>query len=139
MNRLSIIAIVVFLIGGLVIIQSTKKRALSKRNLLFNEGGFAIGTFESRNLSNGRTYSISFNYTVEKQKYSGGDTRCYLDSPIASDAFTNKDLAKKDDAFLVLYKKTNPDISIIRLDYPIKDSIDFRKYIKEIEQKRKKN
>ena len=136
MNKISIVVIIVFLIGGLFIIEYTKKGAVSKRNLLFNEGGFSIGIFESRNLSNGMAYSISFSYMVDKENYSGGDTRCYLDSPIAADAFTNRDLAKRKDSFLVLYDKTNPDLSIIRLDYPIKDSSDFRKYIKEIEQMR---
>jgi len=39
--------------------------------------------------------------------------------------------------FLVIYDTENPKESIIRLDYPIKDSTDFRRYVKEFEQKRK--
>jgi len=41
--------------------------------------------------------------------------------------------------FLVIYDTVNPKESIIRLDYPIKDSTDFRRYVKEFEQKRKQN
>ena len=125
------------MIGGIVLIQSGKKGKLAKRNLLKDEGGLTIGVFESRNYSGGRTYSISFSYKVDGKDYRNGDTHCFLDSPKASNAFTNKDLARKKDRFLVLYNKENPKESIIRLDYPVKDSADFKRYVKEFEQKRK--
>jgi hypothetical protein len=138
MNRITLIIIIAFSIGGILFVQFGKKGKHAKRNLLKNEGGFAIGIFESRNLSNGRTYSISFSYTVDSIDYrNGGDTQCFLDSPISSDAFTNRNLAKRNDNFLVLYDKGNPRKSIIRLDYPIRDSTDFKRCVKEFEQIRK--
>jgi len=138
MNKITLMIISLFVIGGILLIQSGKKRNLVKRNLLKYEGGFSIGIFESRNYSNGRTYSISFSYTIDDKDYRNGDTQCFLDSPKAADAFTNKDLARKKDRFLVLYNKENPKESIIRLDYPIKDSTDFKRYVKEFEEMRKR-
>lgn len=137
MNKITLIIIILFVIGGIVLIQSGKKGKLAKRNLLKEEGGLSIGIFESRNYSSGRTYSISFSYTVDGKDYRNGDTQCFLDSPKASDAFTNKDLARKKDRFLVLYNKESPKESIIRLDYPVKDSADFKRYVKEFERMRK--
>ncbi len=92
----------------------------------------------SRNLSNGRTYSISFSYEAENIVYKNGDTRCFEDSEKASRAFTDRDLAYKGDDFLVLYDKNNPKNAIIKLDYPIKDNSDFERYVKEFWEKRKK-
>jgi len=137
MNKITLIIIIAFFIGGIFFVQFGKKDKLAKRNLLKNEGGFAIGIFESRNLSNGRTYSVSFSYIVDSRNYRNGDTQCFLDSSKASDAFTNRNLARKKDKFLVLYDKENPEKSIIRLDYPIKDSSDFKRYVQEFEQMRK--
>jgi hypothetical protein len=137
MNKITLVIIIAFFIGSILFVQFGKKSKHAKRNLLKNEGGFAIGIIESRNLSNGRTYSISFKYTVDRIDYRNGDTQCFLDSPISSDAFTNRNLAKRNDKFLVLYDKGDPRKSIIRLDYPIRDSTDFKRYVKEFEQIRK--
>jgi len=46
-------------------------------------------------------------------------------------------ITKPGKKFLVIYDTENPKESIIRLDYPIKDSTDFRRYVKEFEQMRK--
>lgn len=134
MNKIIWIIIALFAIGGIVFVQLSTNKHVSKRNLLKNEGEFSIGIFKSRNYSKGKTYSISFNYTIENKLHKNGDTRCFLDSPKAADAFTNKNLARTNDKFLVLYEKENPQNSIIRLDYPIKDSSDFFRYIKEFDK-----
>jgi hypothetical protein len=134
MNKITLVIIVLFAIGGIVFVQLSTKRNIAKRDFLKDEGKFSIGVFKSRNYSKGKTYSISFSYTVEDEYFKNGDTRCFLDSPKAADAFTNKNLARTNDKFLVLYDKENPKKSIIRLDYPIKDSSDFLRHIKEFEK-----
>ena len=39
--------------------------------------------------------------------------------------------------FLVLYLPEKPKNAIMLFDYPIKDSTDFERYVKEFEEKRK--
>ncbi len=114
-----------------------KKGKASQRIFLNKNGALGIGVFEGRVGSNGRTYSISFSYVVEGEKLKNGDTNCPLDSPKAADAFADKKKAKRLDKFLVLYNEVNPKESIIRLDYPVKDSADFKRYVKEFERMRK--
>ncbi len=137
MNKTTLIIIIIFVIGGIVFVQFGKKGKASQRALLNKNGILGIGVFEGRVSSNGRTYSISFSYVVEGEKLKNGDTDCPLDSPKAADAFADKKKAKRLDKFLVLYNEVNPKESIIRLDYPVKDSIDFKLYVKEFKQMRK--
>jgi len=44
---------------------------------------------------------------------------------------------KKGDRFLVLYLPEKPKTAIMLFDYPIKDSADFKRYVKKFEQMRK--
>jgi len=136
-DKIVLVILIACLIGGFILIQFGSKKSIKEREFLAFNGGFAIGAFESRNMSNSSTYSISFNYSVNSKEYHGGDTRCFEDSSEAADAFTNKDKAKPGDKFLVLYNNEKPKKSIIRLDYPIRDSSDFKRYVKEFKQMRK--
>ncbi len=136
-NKLVHVIVILFIIGGLVIIHYGKKKETRRRNFLKNEGEFSIGVFGYRTFDNGTLHSVTFSYVVMGEKYKRSDMFCYYDSSKASDAFDDKRLAKEDDKFLVLYDKKNPKEAIIRLDYPIKDSADFKRYVKKFEQMRK--
>ena len=129
--------LIVFFIGGILYIQSSRKKNVNGRINLSNYGGFSIGTFDYRVISNQRTYSIAYFYVVNSNEFRGGDGYCYLDSDVASDAYTDNKKAKPGDKFLVLYDKKVPNKSIIRLDYPIKDSTDLKRYVLEFEEMRK--
>lgn len=137
MDKIFIILFIGFLIGGFFLIQSGSKKDKKKRERLALTGGFAIGNYEGRSMSNNRTYSIAYTYLVDSNELRGGDGHCYDDSSKAAEVFTDPQKTKTGDKFLVLYNKDKPKESIIRLDYPIKDSTDFKRYVKEFEQMRK--
>lgn len=137
MNKITLVIIIVFVIGGIVFVNSGQKKRSNQRVFLNRNGSFGIGVFEGRVGSNGRTYSISFSYVVRGETFKNGDTDCPLDSPKSAAAFADRKKAKRLDKFLVLYNEECPKESIIRLDYPIKDSTDFKRYVKEFERMRK--
>ncbi len=128
MEKFKIGFIIIIVVSAIIFINKSQNKAEKYRKSLYKNGVLTIGVFESRNYSNGKTYSISFSYFANGEKYKNGDTRCYLDSEIASDAFTNSDIAKSGDKFLVLYDSNDPQESIIRLDYPINSESDIKKY-----------
>jgi len=138
MDKIIVILFIGFLIGGFFLIQSGLKKNKNKRERLALAGGFAIGAYEGRSMSNNRTYSIAYTYLVNSNELRGGDGHCYDDSSEAAEVFTNPQKTNAGDKFLVIYDTVNPKESIIRLDYPIKDSTDFRRYVEEFEQMRRK-
>ncbi|PSK82304.1 hypothetical protein [Prolixibacter denitrificans] len=138
MNKLLFPLLVVFFIGVIFVVQMNSRKSNEERESLALHGGFAIGVFEGRVASNTTTSSISFSYIIDSHEYRGGDTRCMQDSRKAALAFTDPDLAKSGDRFLVLYNMETPKKAIIRLDYPIKDSTSFKQYVREFEEMRKK-
>lgn len=140
MDKVITALFVVFFLGGVILIQFGSKKSRVKRDSLALYGGFSIGEFNGRSSSassKGRTSSIVFSYAIDSKNYKRGDSRCMEDSPKAAIAFTDPDKARPGDKFLVLYDKEDPDRAVIRLDYPIKDSADFKRYVKEFEQMRK--
>ena len=98
------------------------------------KGNLAIGIIKSRSYS--KPESISFSYILNEVEMKGGDTKFYMDKD-ASEVFHDKDKSKPGNKFLVIYDSDDPKKSIIRLDYPITDSSDFQRYVKEFEQMRK--
>lgn len=108
---------------------SRKKR----KDFLLN-GDYSIGVISSKSYS--KPESVSFLYNVNNVEIKGGDTKFYLDKN-AFEVFNDKEKSKPGKKFLVIYDANNPKKSIIRLDYPIKDSTDFKRYVKEFEQMRK--
>lgn len=98
------------------------------------KGNYSIGVIKSKSYS--KPESISFLYTVNNAEMKGGDTKFYMDKG-AFEVFNDKEKSKPESKFLVIYDANNPKKSIIRLDYPIKDSTDFKRYVKEFEQMRK--
>jgi hypothetical protein len=97
-------------------------------------GSYSIGVISSRSYS--KPESISFLYIVNNVELKGGDTKFYMDKN-AFEVFNDKEKSKPGSKFLVVYDVNNPKKSIIRLDYPIVDSTDFRRYVKEFKQMRK--
>lgn len=49
------------------------------------------------------------------------------------------DKINEGDKFLVLYLREKPKTAVMLFDYPIRDSVEFKKYVNEFEQKRKHN
>ena len=140
MDKVITILFIIFFLGGIILIQVGSKKSEVKRKSLALYGGIAIGEFDGRSSSvssKGRTSSVMYSYIVDSKNYKGGDTRCMEDSPKAAIAFTDPRKAKPRDKFLVLYNKNDPAKAIIRLDYPINDSTDYKRYVKEFEQERK--
>jgi len=134
-----IILIVILGIGAIIFVKYSDRRSKNEREYLKFNGAFAIGEFTDRSYysTNGRVSSVGFEYVVNSKKTTGADTRCWQDSPKASEVYIDDKKADVGDKFLVLYDLNKPKKSIIRLDYPIKDSSDFKKYVKEFEEMRK--
>lgn len=135
------ILIVILFIGAIIFVQHSDKKSKMKRENLNLMGGLSIGEFTGRSYyttNGGGVNAISYSFIVNLKEFTGADTRCDEDSPNASDAFHSSKKADVGDRFLVLYDMDNPDKSIIRLDYPVKDSADFKRYVNEFEYIRKK-
>lgn len=110
--------------------KSTKK----EREDFSLKGELTIGVITIK--GRGHSKLVQFEYVVEDKQLRRGDTKYYLDSG-GSDVFEDKEKSKPGKKFLVIYDANNPKKSIIRLDYPITDSVDFKRYVKEFEQMRK--
>lgn len=114
--------ILLFVLSSLT---SCREKILNERIEFINNSELTIGEVESFVYSrNGNSY-IVFSYIVNETEYEGKDGRCGLDSEEAGSKFYN---VKKGERYLVFYKKDNPEEAIIRLDYPISDSTDFKRY-----------
>lgn len=98
------------------------------------KGDYSIGVISSKSYS--KPESISFLYTVNNVEMKGGDTKFYMDKN-AFGVFNDKEKSIPGKKFLVIYDTNNPKKSIIRLDYPIKDSSDFKRFVQEFEEMRK--
>lgn len=90
-----------------------------------------IGTYR-RHYSSKTYSSYIYDYEVGGVQYNGSDSFASRNYPRERG---NEDYEGKQ--FLVLYDKEDPKNSIIRFDYPIKDSTDFRRYVDEFETYRK--
>lgn len=112
----------VFLLVVLTFVYRSHKR--NRENLIETNGYPAIGeVYTFSEYSKGGS-NIKFKYQINRMHYS------QIGKPIP-------EWLKKGDKFLVLYLEKDPRESILLLDYPIKDSTDFQRYVKEFEQKRK--
>lgn len=131
-NKLRLIYILVFSLLFLYIFKSSEKNRAERENFSKN-GNLTIGVIKFKSIGN---KSVSYKYNVENKEFRGGDPRYYMD-PNGSDVFDDEEKSKPGKRFLVIYDINNPKKSIIRLDYPIKDSADFKQYVKEFEQMRK--
>ncbi len=107
------------------------------REYLNQYGKLAIGVFLGRTIEDSKTRSVVYEFQVDTMSYQKDDGLCYLDSEKAKDHFyfTNYPLLKGN-KFVVFFDSFNPETSIIRLDYPLRDSTDFISYIREFEKLR---
>lgn len=79
--------------------------------------------------STGRTPAIGYHFTLNGETISNKYDAYKADVPT--------DGVKDGEKYLVLYKKDNPAENRMFFKYPIKDSTDFKRYVKEFEQMRK--
>lgn len=102
------------------------------RESLNQYGKLAIGIYLGRTVEDSQTSTVVYEYQVNNVFFENSDGYCYLDSDKAKDHFyfTNYPLLKGN-KFVVLFDSLNPETSIIRLDYPLRDSTDFKSYIRE--------
>jgi hypothetical protein len=98
------------------------------------KGELTIGVITNK--GKGHSKSVQYEYVINDKHMRGIDPRYDLD-PNGSDIFENKVRSKLGSRFLVVYDAEDPQKSIIRLDYPIKDSADFKRYVQEFEEMRK--
>lgn len=136
----------VLIVGGIILVfglliwysNIVEKQGASQLSALMQSGEFAIGEVRVSRVAAGKFLPYSF--------YSGGER-------IASTWYkpSNKYLlgksfiylwlhdSNKDGNFLVIYDPADPkDKSLVRLDCPIKDSSDFRRYVQTITDMRAK-
>ena len=123
---LNIIFLIV-LIGGFIYFQKSIEKSESNRLKL---GKYAIGSFIIFNNQLGRSYINKYEYFFyddSGNKYYRGDSKKLPKGNFRKNIIEG-------DQFLVIYDEDGSDIYF---DYPIKDSIDFRRYVKEFEEMRK--
>ena len=129
-NLIEFLFVATICIGGIIYFQNGTDK-IEKR--ILNEGKFAIGTFIKHEYPMGRAYSNKYRYSFNDEygkTYYRGDTR-----NISKGDWDFRLSVFEGDKFLVLY---NEDGSMIYFDHPIKDSTDFKRYIREFEEMRKK-
>ncbi|WP_429412741.1 hypothetical protein [Roseimarinus sediminis] len=93
---------------------------------IMKKGEFAIGTVVG--ISKTGWYSranVSFSFYCDTQK---------IVKPLSK--YPSNIKVQRDERFLVTYLPNNQKKAIMLFDYPIKDSTDYKRYVKEFEQKR---
>ncbi|MGF7138766.1 hypothetical protein [Roseimarinus sediminis] len=118
-------------IGIIIVGYFINKSSQSIDDEIKQNGKYAIGTFKEFSMSFGHAggRSLEYFYYDNVGKYENGSN---------SNIFPDKEKRKtifEGDQFLVLYDN---DGSMIFFECPIKDSTDFKRYVKEFEEKRKK-
>lgn len=110
------------------------------REVLNQSGKLAIGVYLGRTVEDSKTSTVVYEYQVDNVFFENSDGFCYLDSDKAKNHFyfTQYPLLKGNE-FVVLYDSLNPETSIIRLDFPLRDSTDFKSYIREFGKLRTEN
>ena len=119
------IIFLVVVIGGIIFFQNLTNK-FEKRVL--QDSKFAIGTFE------GFGYAVRAGGENYKYSYYNEDKGRVLNETDQVRMNTQPETLKPGDQFLVLYNKEG---SGIYFDSQIKDSTDFKLYIKEFEEMRK--
>jgi hypothetical protein len=134
MRILSTLLYIIFLVLMFYFVNEIFKNSRKERKDFSLKGELTIGVITLK--GRGHSKSVQYEYIVKDKQLRRGDSHYYMD-PNGSDIFDDKEKSKEGKKFLVIYDANNPKESIIRLDYPIKDSMDFKLYVKEFEQIRK--
>lgn len=114
-------------IGGIIYFQKSIENSENKR---LKTSKYAIGTFEGfgyASRAGGINYKYSYYNKDEGRKKNKTDQS-------RMPKIEQRKILIEGDQFLVLY---NEDGSSIYFNYPIKDSIDFKRYVQEFEEMRK--
>ena len=133
---------VIFIIAGIIYVQLGTKAKQREREWLYQYGNFAIGEVSGiPKASVGKSVSTSirgvvFFFYINGNKFIILDGYGFLDEKESKNE-SSATYAEKGQKYLVLYRSDDPNKAIMRLDYPIKDSIDFQRYVKEFELRRK--
>ncbi len=141
MKRIVTILYLLLVLGIGILFRSCDSSSLKvDRERLNQHGKLAIGVFIGRTVEDKKTTSVVYDYEVNGQAFKNNDKECFLDSDKAKDHFyfTKYPLLKGNE-FVVLYDSLSPESSIIRLDYPLRDSTDFKSYIRKFQELRTKN
>lgn len=133
MKRFEIISYIILFFGVGIFISSCDSSDLTvDRENLNQNGKLAIGVFLGRNVEDAKTASVVYEYEINDQLFQNCDKKCFFDSDKAKDHFYFKNYPLlKGNEFVVLYDSLNPESSIIRLDYPLRDSVDFKSYVRK--------
>ena len=134
----------VLVIAGLIILGTKHRRERHVyKNKLLHYASYSIGEVSyyrsGRNSlivprianNTGRTPTVEYYFSLN------GDTFVNKYDAYKADVPTKG--VKEGGKYLVLYNKSNPAENRMFFDYPIKDSTDFKRYVKEFEDMRKRN
>lgn len=127
---------ILIVVIGFFLLACENSTSVDRENL--NQyGKLAIGVYLGRTVEEMKTASVVYEYEVNNQSFQNSDNECYLDSDKAKKHFyfTEYPLLKGNE-FVVLYDSIYPKTSIIRLDYPLRDSTDFKSYVQEFMKRR---
>jgi len=126
---------IIIILGTMVLISCNNHSP--DRNYLHENGKFAMGVYIGRTLQDSITQSVFYEYEINGDTIQQFDMECYKDSEKARDHFYfSKYPLLKGNLFVILYDSINPANSIIRLDYPLRDSNDFKSSIIKINKER---
>lgn len=117
MKKKNVISLGLFLLL-IVLTFVYRSQKQNRENFIKTNGQPAIGEVYTFSTYSRSGSSIKYKYHVNRMHYSqiGKSIPEWL---------------QKGDKFIVMYLEKDPRESILLLDYPIKDSIDFQNYIKE--------
>ena len=128
MGKMRINIIEIILVSALVIGVISYRLLINKDDQeIMKKGEFAIGTVVR--ISETGWYSranVSFSFYCDTQK---------IVKPLSK--YPSNIKVQRDKRFLVAYLPNNQKKAIMLFDYPIKDSADFKRYLKEFERNKK--
>lgn len=127
----NIILGIIFIIAVVGYNVRTKEKEEYQKKLLAN-ASYSIGEVskyfpQKMRILNGTGKSANVEYHFM------ANAKEYINKYEASDAKVPDEGVSVGEKFLVLYLKDNPEESRMFFDYPVKDSTDFKRYVKEFE------
>lgn len=137
-NTISGIILVIAIVAMIAQLQIKQGNEKKYREYLAIQGVYTIGTYSYQpiNAASHIPDGVVFFITIDKKKYSICDFDHGLNKQVSNNDFVSTTDLKRGDQFLVLYEKDKPEKATIRLNCPIKDSADFKRYIKIFEEMR---
>lgn len=132
----NIILGIIFIVAVILYNIRTKEKEEFQKKLLAN-ASYSIGEVSKyfpRKMKvfngTGRDANVEFHFIADEKEY--------INKYEASDAKVPDEGVTVGEKFLVLYLKDNPEESRMFFDYPVKDSIDFKRYVMEFEEMKNK-